>query len=84
MSDIQNLVDKFNSTVEKSLKFTTEEHLLTLQLKEISQQGKYLENMDEKIALKIGDMTKQIGTEIKDIVSTSNQSISEKLLYEYG
>lgn len=77
MSEIQNLVDEFNSDLEKSLKFTTEEHLLTLHLKEIAQQGKYLENMDEKIALKIGDMTKQIGTEIKNVVSTSNQSISE-------
>ena len=77
MSEIQGLVDDFNSDLEKSLLFTTEEHLLTLHLKEIAQQGKYLENMDEKIALKIGDMTKQIGTEIKNVVSTSNQSISE-------
>ena len=48
-----------------------------MHLKEISQQGKYLENMDEKIALKIGDMTQQIGTEIKNVVSKSNQSISK-------
>ncbi len=77
MSKIQGLVDEFNSNLEKSLKFITEEHLLTLHLKEMSQQGKYLENMDEKIALKIGDMTKQIGMEIKNVVSKSNQSMSE-------
>ena len=77
MSKIQGLVDEFNSDLEKSLKFTTEEHLLTLHLKEISQQGEYLKNMDERIALKIGDMTQQIGTEIKNVISKSNQNISE-------
>ena len=77
LSDLQHLVDRFNARLEKSLLFITEEQILGATLKEIAQQGKFLENMDEKIALKIGDMTEQIGQELKDTVSQSNQSISE-------
>ena len=68
LSELEYLVNEFNVDLEKSLLFTTEEDLLIQHLKEIAQQGKYLENMDEKIALKIGD-----------IIKDSNQNISETL-----
>ncbi len=80
ISDLQHLVNKFNARLEKSLLFVTEEYLLIQHFKEIAQQGKYLENMDEKIALKIGDITQQIGKEMKEIVLKSNQNISENFL----
>ena len=54
LSDLQNLIDEFNANLEKSLLFITEEHLLVQHFKEFVQQSKYLENMDEKIALRIG------------------------------
>ena len=83
-SILQIQLNKFNSILEKSLKFITEEHLLTMYLKESRQQGKYLENMDENIALKIGDImsksVQQTGEKIQQIISQNNQNILEKSL----
>ena len=84
VSALQTLLNKFNSRLEKSLKFITEEYLLTKQLQSIEHQEKTLANMDENIALKIGDHIKQsvssIGDKIQTVVSQGNQSISEKFL----
>ena len=81
MSILQIKLSEFNSTLEKSLKFVTEEHLLTIHLRKLSQQVKYLENMDENIALKIGDVFDQsiekMGEKIQEAVSKNNQNISE-------
>ena len=83
-SGLQIQLDEFNSVLEKSLKFITEEHLLTMYLEESRQQGKYLSNMDENIALKIGDIIRnsveQMGGKIQQIISQNNQNISEKFL----
>ena len=83
-SVLQIQLNKFNSLLEKSLKFITEEHLLTMYLEESRQQGKYLSNMDENIALKIGDIIRnsfeQVGGKIQQIISQKNQNISEKFL----
>ena len=66
ISLLQNSLNNFNFSLERCLKFVTEEHLLTRLvykqdkqlgdlLNELKQHGKYLENMDERIALKFGD-----------------------------
>ena len=84
MSALQIQLNKFTYTLENSLKFITEEHLLTMQLRESRQQGKYLSNMDEKIALKIGDIVgnsiEQMGGQIQQVISQSNQNVSESFL----
>ena len=80
MSILQSSLNDFNFSLERSLKFVTEEHLLTSHLKELYQHGKHLENMDEKIALKIGDHIEQIGNKIQGAISQGNQNISEKFL----
>ena len=80
ISILQSILNDFNFSLEKSLKFVTEEHLLTSHLKELYQHGKYLENMDEKIALKIGDHIEQIGNKIQGAISQGNQNVSEKFL----
>lgn len=80
ISILQKSLNDFNFTLEKCLKFVTEEHLLVRHLKELYQHGKYLENMDEKIALKIGDHIEQVGSQIKESISQGNQNISEKFL----
>ena len=79
-SVLQNLLNLFNSLLEKSLKFVTEEDLLKQNLKELQQQNKYLVNMDENIALKIGEHFGKIGETIQKSISQSNQNISEKFL----
>ncbi len=82
VSLLQSLLNKFNSRLEKSLKFVTEEHLLVEYLKEVKQQGKHLANMDEKLALKIGDRieesVKSMGNAIHSAISESHQNISER------
>ena len=80
MSILQSSLNDFNFSLERNLKFVTEEHLLTNHLKELYQHGKYLENMDEKIALKIGDYIEQIGNKVQGAISQGNQNISEKFL----
>ena len=80
ISVLQSNLNNFNFSLEKSLKFVTEEHLLTMHLKELQQLGKYLESMDERIALKIGDHTAQIAKTIEKSIATENQNISEKFL----
>ncbi len=84
ISALQNDLNRFNSQLEKSLKFITEERLLTTHLEESQQQGKYLSNMDENIALKIGNIVKdsveQMGGKIQQMISQSNQNISERFL----
>lgn len=81
VSLLQSLLNKFNSRLEKSLKFVTEEHLLIEYLKEVKQQGKYLQNMDENIALKIGDRieesVKSIGNQIQGAISESHKNLSK-------
>ena len=88
ISKLQTLLNRFNSILEKCLKFVTEEHLLTMHLEEMRQQGKYLENMDEKIATKIGDIieksSEKIGGKIQSAISEGNQNISEKFLSDMG
>lgn len=79
---IQHDLDKFNSRLDKSLKFVTEEHLLMKYLEELHQQNKYLESMDEKIALKIGDYIEQMGEKLHGAISQGNQNISEKFLLD--
>ena len=80
ISRLQSSLNNFNFGLEKCLKFVTEEHLLIRHLEELKQQGRYLENMDESIALKIGDHIKQMGNSIKESISQGNQNISEKFL----
>ena len=135
---LQSLLTKFNFRLEKSLKFITEEHLLSEQmkqqskylenkehllseqmkqqskylenkehllseqmkqqskylenkerllsehLKEMKQQSKCLENMNENIALKIGDKIEAslqtMGGKIHGAISQGNQNISEQFL----
>ena len=80
ISGLEIQLNKFNSLLEKSLKLITEEDLLTKHLQELHQQRKHLENMDENLALKIGDSVKQMGEEIQKSISQSNQNVSEKFL----
>ena len=84
ISSLQIKLNEFNSLLEKSLKFITEEELLMEHLKESKQQGKYLSNMDENIELKIGDIIRnsveQMGEKVQQVISQSNQNISEKFL----
>ena len=84
ISALEIKLKEFNSLLEKSLKFITEEDLLMEHLKESEQQGKHLSNMDEKIALKIGDIIRnsveQMGEKVQQVISQGNQNISEKFL----
>ena len=81
---LQIELNTFNTILEKSLKFITEEHLLTKYLEELQQQAKHLSNMDENIALKIGDVMEnsidKMGGKIQEVILKNNQNISEKFL----
>ena len=79
---LQKKLDDFNSTLEKSLKFVTSEQLLSYQLKELKQQDKYLENMDENIATKIGNHIEGMEKRIQSSIAKSNQNISEKFILD--
>ncbi len=82
VSLLQSLLTKFNFRLEKSLKFITEEHLLTKQLKVLNQQEKELGDMSQNIALKIGDKIEEsvqsMGNKIHSAISQSHQNISER------
>ena len=80
ISILEKSLNDFNFILEKSLKFVTEEHLLVTHLEELKQSNKHLESMDERIALKFGDIMKQMGSTIKESISQGNQNISEKFL----
>ena len=84
ISKLDSLLNTFNLRLEKCLKFVTAESLLADQIKTIKQQEKYLANMDEQLAMKIGDHINQsvgnLGNKIQNAISQSNQSISEKFL----
>ena len=84
ISRLDSLLNEFNLRLEKCLKFVTAESLLAEQIKTIKQQERYLSNMDEQLAMKIGDRIDQsvgnLGDKIQSAISNSNQSISEKFL----
>ena len=80
ISMLQNSLNDFNSSLERSLEFVTEEHLLISSLEELKQHGKYLENMDERISLKVGDRIEQMGDKIQEAIFQGNQNISKNFL----
>ena len=83
ISLLQSRLNKFNFRLEQCLKFVTEERLLIKHLEELQQQNRHLENMDESIALKIGNRIGEMGNSIKESISKGNQNISEKFLSEF-
>ena len=80
ISILQKSLNEFNFSLEKSLKLVTEEHLLVRHLEELQQQSRHLDSMDERIALKMGDLFEQMGSKIQESISQGNQNISEKFL----
>ncbi len=70
-------LEDFNSRLEKSCKFITEEHLLN---EHLAQLNKHLGSMDEAIALKVGDQIECMGERLRGEISKGHQNISEKFL----